>query len=158
MSERDQSTALVRPDQWGPGVRTVMGDAITSLAVDTPDGKRDLIRAYQEDCKGITDYINTVIDIRDILIHPAESLDEVSGNVHRWARIVLILRDGTLISCGSEGVMKSLRLGTIINGPLPWASGKAKVKQQELGNGRRWYVLEWCIGDNDTTERKAVKK
>lgn len=158
MENGNQVTKL---DSWsGPntGLRSFGEGAYTSLNLSEAKGKIKFVQSQQSPCRPLGDYINQVVEIQDILIHPATSWNEATSTEEHWQRIVLFLSDGAMIECGSLGIKKSIGLGMVLFGAFPWAGVKGKITQQQLSGQRRWYVIEWLIEDEQCQSEETGRR
>lgn len=118
------------------------GGVLTSYDTSKPEGQLALYAARMAETFKIGDAINTVIEVVHMTVHPAQSTREETGEVDDWLRVVLQLKDGSLIAAGSRGVLKSLvafcqcfKVKPPFDPPVPF-----QVKQTNMGKNR-WFTL-----------------
>lgn len=118
-------------------------DLVHWLDVSTWDGKAQLYNATQGQDAKVAEMIGLPMEVVSFLAHPASSPDPKTGEVQHFARIVLFLADGTRVSCGSEGMLNSLRSLCAAFGYPPWAPPMPITVKEEKGAGmNKYYTLE----------------
>ena len=150
MSEKEREDA--------PGTSlTVAGDnGPAALNVFGPDGSVPQLELYSsipfasnrarvlsiiqggddDESRSLKDAVNIPLRITDIVAHSVEMADTITGEVIEGVRIVLVDADGTLYSCVSKGIQKSVQLIMAAYGMPPWSGGLrlvAKLVQTRLG-------------------------
>jgi hypothetical protein len=116
---------------------------LTNLDDSKPDHQDLIARAMNGRCLAADDVINLPMDLVAAICHPAESVDEETGEVSTWPRTVLVLADGTLVAFGSRGIVKALQMLTRFHGRGPWYPPvKVVLRQQKVAENKRWYYLE----------------
>lgn len=87
--------------------------------------------------KKIADCIGETLELVDVVAHPAQVVDEETGEVVEILRTVLIDKDGVSYSASSVGITNSLEKIFAIVGMPSWADEplKVKIKQIATGNG-----------------------
>ena len=88
----------------------------------------------------ISDHIGEVLEVVNVVAHPIELLDEVTGEVVRCLRTVLIDKNGKSYVAVSQGIASALsRIFSIIgmpdNGAWEAEPVKMKIKQVKTRNG-----------------------
>jgi len=126
----------------------------------TASGRKMLLAGLQGECEPSDKVINTELLVEHVLVHPAQSVDEESGEISSWDRCVIYTADGRRVSFGSKGIVDSINLIAGIYGQPPWPGGvPCKVLSRAVGDKKRWLYLE--PGDYDrvkATQRDAKKK
>jgi hypothetical protein len=117
------------------------GGAVTSADLTTAEGKRVYYQMRMGVALKAEEFINTEISVKHITITPAHQINPDTGELERWARCVVMLADGRLISFGSLGIIKSLSLYIDCEGPPPWdPPAKFILRSTPIGKNR-WYEL-----------------
>lgn len=114
----------------------------TTLNVEVPEQRDQLLSSLTEECIPFKDVINTRLEVVAYTISPASREDD-SGEISEWLRIALHLADGRNISCASSGVLRSLMLRSQLMGLPPWnppLSVTARVR--DIGGGKQWCYLQ----------------
>jgi hypothetical protein len=88
----------------------------------------------------VADHIGEVLDVVNVVAHPIELLDEVTGEVVKCLRTVLITKDGKSYVAVSQGIASALsRIFSIVgmpdNGAWEKEPVKMKIKQVKTRNG-----------------------
>lgn len=110
----------------------------------TPEGEAMLFRVAQAQGEELMARINMPIAIEHVYAVGAEKVDEKTGEVHHFTRIVLIDPDGVCYSCGSAGVKKSILLLCSSRGLPPWKGGIVMVPTLErTKTGHNWLTLQF---------------
>ena len=107
-----------------------------------PDSSRDRVsvaNAINGETVEFSTMLGETVKLQHIVMHPAESQFK-TGEMYR--RIILKCDDGTLISCGAQGVFESLLGCLAVHGPPPWRNCPVKLKQRKTGHGNNWPYLE----------------
>lgn len=108
--------------------------AYCSMAALTKEDQKILFNAISTPQYRIKDCINTVINVKDVFIEPADMTRE-DGSVQTVPRIVLIDTEGKSYSATSFGVYNALsRLITICGRPT-WPDGIA-IRIKQVSNGK----------------------
>ena len=115
----------------------------TSLDPNTDEGKALIVRHMQgEGAAQIGDALNTVIEVKDLLVHRVEIVDTNTGEIIEADRIVMIRPDGTSVACVSAGIRRSLQLICNLYRLPPWVpSMHLRIQQKSTRSGRRTYNL-----------------
>ena len=88
----------------------------------------------------IADHIGEVIEVVNVVAHPVELLDEVTGEVVNALRTVLIDKNGKSYTAVSQGITSALSkifsiIGTPENGAWETEPVKMKIRQVKTRNG-----------------------
>lgn len=82
---------------------------------------RKLFYTAISDAKPLSDNLNKVINLKDVIVQPVSSEDEKTGVVEDYLRSVLIDADGTAYAASSTGVKSSLdNLFLVFGTPDTW--------------------------------------
>jgi len=96
----------------------------------------------EADRKG-ADVVGQTIAIERFLCHPAESVNDKTGEVEYFTRTILIDPDGGTVAFGSNGILKWLGRFVTMFGRGPWHPPLVvRVKQVQTGRKNRTYELE----------------
>lgn len=126
-----------------------------SLQAETDAERGKLLAALTGRLPKLDTVINQHIAIKNVVVQPVELVSKASGEVIQATRIVLILADGTMLGCVSEGIRTSLAAIFQLWGPPPWTDPlKFTVKQTDTGDNKRWYSLEYVSGKGNPKPRK----
>lgn len=103
----------------------------------TRKSKVKIYNAINNADKKVADCIGEVIELVDVIAHPATVLDEETGEITEILRTVLIDKDGISYSASSIGITNSLEKIFAIVGMPSWTEEplKVKIKQVATGNG-----------------------
>lgn len=130
----------------------------TSMPQDTMTDKVRVYRALQGDAKPLDSFIGKVIEVENVVVHPVDLTDPITGEVKTGARIVLIAPNGTMVGCVSNGVFDSIKKLGATFGPLPWTDGMlVKPAIVKTRRGFRTYQLELPTTD-EVTEYTSAKE
>lgn len=108
------------------------------------DGSRKtqvaIFNAINSADESLSDHINEVIEVVNVVAHPVELLDEDTGEIVQALRTVLVAKDGKSYTAVSGGITNALsRIFSIIGSPDggAWEKEpvKMKVKQVKTRNG-----------------------
>jgi hypothetical protein len=143
-------TPLKQENQAGTIIQWRTSDLVqhfpvyTTLPQATPEERAWVLSCIECECRAGADLIGQEMWIGDFVIHPVEKHDPETGEVTILRRLVLIQPDGPPISFASDGVLKSInRLVYVIGQEPPWEPPlKVKLKQRNIGNGRRMFYFE----------------
>lgn len=115
---------------------------MTSFNPEEPADRRQLYDAMMGKSEPAKDWINRSLQVANVTISPASKYNEETDTVERWYRCVLTLEDGTRVSFGSMGVLKSLALYADCFGPPPWKPAATMIlKAETTSAGGTWYTL-----------------
>lgn len=132
---------LVVPTEWYR--QTDQNGLVTTYDLKTDAGRRGVLNARMGDPQGAEEFINTVIEIQHVVMHPVELLQEATGEVVHEVRTILIDKDGGAVSFVSRGIVNDLMLLSQFYRPGPWMPPlKVKLKRKQLNGGRSTYKLE----------------
>lgn len=89
----------------------------------------------------VANHIGEVLEIVNVVAHPATTVDETTGEVKEYLRTVLIDKNGKGYTAGSQGITSALsRIFSIIGMPDggAWEKEpvKMKIKQVKTRNGQ----------------------
>jgi hypothetical protein len=115
----------------------------TTLPVDTENDRRRVIDLLEGECLEGGSMIGSTMEVSDYIIHEVTKTDEETGEVVTFPRSIFIQPDGTAVSFGSDGVLKSLARLCWMRGTTPPFNPPIKVKitQRALKGGRRTFKL-----------------
>ena len=105
-----------------------------SMAVTTKEEQKILFNAISTPQFRIKDCINTVINVKDVFIEPAEMTRE-DGSIQTVPRIVLIDTEGKSFTAASYGVYNALNRMITICGKPTWPDGIA-IRVKQITNGK----------------------
>lgn len=108
--------------------------AYCSMAVTTKEEQKILFNAISTPQFRIKDCINTVINVKDVFIEPAEMTRE-DGSIQTVPRIVLIDTEGKSFTAASYGVYNALNRMITICGKPTWPDGIA-IRVKQITNGK----------------------
>lgn len=86
--------------------------AATSLDMESDSGKADYLRCLQKADHGGQDSVDTLLLVRDWLVHPVELMDPVTGELRACLRLVLMLNDGSTVGTTGPAVLSTWRHAT----------------------------------------------
>lgn len=126
----------------------------TSLDTTTNAGKSAVIRHMNGDeAERLTEAVNTVVEVQDILAHRVEIVDTKTGEVIDADRIVLIRPDGSGLACVSTGVRRSLQTIFALFGLPPYRPAmKMRVVNKRTKAGRMTTLLTPEVEDAEAVE------
>lgn len=113
-----------------------------SFPTSTTAGKSLLMGALEGDSELLDKHIGQVIEVRDLVLHTREVVDD--DEVKIALRGVLVLADGTCIGTWSSGALRCLReiMDPTMYGRPTWNPPlRLRVIQRGLANGMRTYRL-----------------
>lgn len=108
------------------------------------DGSRETRKAIFNAVNGadeqVSDHIGEVLEIVNVVAHPVQLLDEVTGEVVNALRTVLIDKNGKSYTAVSQGITSALSkifsiVGTPENGAWENEPVKMKIRQVKTRNG-----------------------
>lgn len=90
--------------------------------------------------ESIADHIGEIIEVVNVVAHPVQLLDEVTGEVVNALRTVLIDKNGKSYTAVSQGITSALSkifsiVGTPENGAWEKEPVKMKIRQVKTRNG-----------------------
>lgn len=108
----------------------------------TKEGAILLLKATLHECKKLEDMAGKELELVHHMSHPAESVDQRTGEAKPFKRIVVFDKSGEAYSCGSLGVDKSITIIEFARGKAPWNPPlKVTVEVRRLTNKNNWMVL-----------------
>lgn len=114
----------------------------TGLRPGEKRDRRQLAMAMLAPMPNIKDRLNTRLEVVNAVCHPAGRVNAATGEYQEWVRTVLILRDGSMLDCGSAGIWQAIGILIGSEGPMPWANGVPVIpRAKDIGDGRQWYTL-----------------
>lgn len=117
-------------------------EVATSIDRSTPQGRAMLFTALQAETLGLGELLGEPITVQHVVVHPAQSIDEETGGVKSFLRVVLIGPDGELYSCASTGIVEALSKFSWVFGNPPWVP-PLKFRTKQVVNGKkRYYTIE----------------
>ena len=115
----------------------------SGIDTSTPHGKMLVMKGMGEPDQRKEDVINSVLEVANVLCHPASKTDERTGEVSEFIRTVLFTKDNLTVAFGGEGIFKSAALLCQLWGEPPWSPPlRVRVKQVKTGAGRQLILLE----------------
>lgn len=99
--------------------------------------KAAIFNAVNSPDRKLSEYIGEVINLKDIVAHPIQLIDENTGELLDALRVVLIDANGTSYEAVSNGVANAInRILQIFGQPDTWAEPiKVKPVQKQTRNG-----------------------
>lgn len=135
--ETDETAALTIPGQELDNQRKPW----CSFDPKTREDKAKLYQALTNPENKISDCINKIIELKDILVEWVEMTDQ-NGEIVEQPRCVLFDADGHTYAAVSRGLFNSLHRLCLVFGMPTWAEPiPVEVKQVQNGE-RRFYTLE----------------
>lgn len=112
-------------------------DMYCSIKADSFDEKAKVYNALNSPDKKLSEMINIVIEVKDIVAHEVQLVNEETGLVTNCLRTILVGADGTTYNAVSQGVANSLtRIFQIFGEPSTWEKPiKVKPVQKVTNNG-----------------------
>jgi hypothetical protein len=90
----------------------------------------------------LADNINNYVEVTNFYIQSVMTHDPATGEEYTYPWIVLVLEDGTLMSCGSQGVFGSVCDALRFRPHTPWVPAmRFRICRKALRNGRQTYYL-----------------
>lgn len=103
----------------------------------TPADRKTVFNAMNNPTHKVSDFINKVITVENVLIEVNDLLDDETGEINRVPRTVLISPDGTSYTATSKGIFNSIKNAFNAFGAAPWKGGiDFEVKQVQVGRGQ----------------------
>ena len=99
--------------------------------------KADIFNAVNSPDRKLSEFIGETINLKDIVAHPIQLIDENTGELLDALRVVLIAEDGTSYEAVSNGVANAVnRILQIFGQPDTWETPiKVKAVQKQTRNG-----------------------
>ena len=133
----DETAALTIPGQELEGTKKPW----CSFQPKTREDKARLYQALTNPENKISDCINKIIELKDILVEWVEMADQ-NGEIVEQPRCVLFDADGHTYAAVSRGLFNSLHRLCLVFGTPTWEEPiPVEVKQVQNGE-RRFYTLE----------------
>lgn len=135
IEEAKEEIVLVTPSQLANPTTTQMYCSIKDDG--TPKSKARIYNAINSPDKKLSECIGEVLELKNIVAHEVQLIDEETGEVVRVLRTVLIDKNGISYEAVSGGVANSIsRLLQIFGQPETWTEPiKVKAKQKNTRNG-----------------------
>lgn len=103
----------------------------------SPEERKTVFNAMNNPTYKISDYINKIIKVENVLVQVNDLLDDETGAINRVPRVVLISPDGTSYTATSKGIFNSVVNAFNAFGAAPWKGGiDFEVKQVQVGRGQ----------------------
>lgn len=118
-------------------------NSITSLDLESDNGKSDYLRGLQKADHGGQDSCDVELRVRDYIVHPITIVDPLTGEERTMLRLVLFLTNGQTIGTCGIAVIKAWRhaVHPIIYGPGPWENPLTLVLSKVKGTGPYSYLI-----------------
>lgn len=102
-----------------------------NIQTASDEEKKSIFNVVNGDCKGLRDYVNKPIKLKDVFAEAAQSIDEETGEVKDTVRIILIDEDGVGYATSSVGVRGSLsKLFQLYGTPDVWGQPLVVIPKQ----------------------------
>lgn len=106
-----------------------------SMKAETPEEKARLFNSMNNPDKRLADFINKVINAKDLYVEVVNCTNQETGEVTACPRIVIIDDKGTSYQCVSVGIFSALKKCIQIYGAPTWETPvKLEVVQITKGN------------------------
>jgi hypothetical protein len=115
--------AVPRHGRLVPAPDTPLSDCPTNLHLGTPEGKRLAFNAASASDDSVPVGGRAHIRARWYIVHPAEQVDETTGELRHFARTVLIDDDGRTLSSCSDVLPHQLARALGLFTPADWEAG-----------------------------------
>lgn len=126
-----------------------VGDQYISFKADSQDSRVALYNAINTPRHRIKEYINTPINLRDVIVMRVEIRDNQEQNegeseVHYRSafRVILIDTDGESYHAVSNGIYQSVKTLQAVFGTLHFDDGIRVIVRQKTENNRNLLMLE----------------
>ena len=106
-----------------------------SFNANTKEEKVKLYKALSQSDKKLSDCINSVIPIKDVMVQMITVTNKETGEVSDAPRIVLFDKDGQSFSCVSWGIFNSLKTIMRVFGEPTWEDAM-NFKVTQVTNGK----------------------
>lgn len=110
---------------------TQQNDSFCSMKAETPEDKANLFNATNNPAHRISDYINSVIKVKDIYCEVVNVTNRETGEISSCPRVVLIDEKGEGYQAVSYGVFSALKKMMAIYG-LPTWEPAIPIKIQQI--------------------------
>lgn len=119
-------------------------DFYCSFDFSTDEGKEALFKVMSSPDKNISEYINKVINVKDIFCDMVDLTDKETGEMFVTPRVILIDDNGVSYQSASGSFYKTIvKFLQIYGNPTTWLhSIPIEIKQKETKNGRRIFTFE----------------
>lgn len=119
-------------------------DFYCSFDFSTDEGKEVLFKVMSSPDKNISEYINKVINVKDIFCDMVDLTDKETGEMFVTPRVILIDDNGVSYQSVSGSFYKTIvKFLQIYGNPTTWPhSIPIEIKQKETKNGRRIFTFE----------------
>lgn len=144
--DEEGQLAVVIPPQLDP---TMNAAALwVSTMPTTTDGKAKLLLAISSQLPKLSTLINTTIKVTDVILQGVQLTNDETGEIQPAVRSILVSADGQMYAATSDGIRSCLGMIFGLWGKPPWKPPlPLRVRQIETNNGRRYFTLEYAIGD-----------
>lgn len=119
--------------------------AVTNRAtfdLTTERGRAELLEIIEAPALAADENLNVDIDVVGYVCHPAERIDQETGEVSHFTRTVLLLADGRKIGMGSDFARRSLDRMAFVRGHAPWNPPlKCRIVPERSSNKRTYYRI-----------------
>lgn len=118
-------------------------DMYCSLKAESFESKASIYNALNSPDAKISECINMVLEIRDVIAHEVQLVDQNTGEFTNCLRTILVDKDGKTYQAVSVGVANSLnRIFQIFGEPSTWTKPlKLKPVQKVTNNGTNKVTL-----------------
>jgi len=134
------TTVLSVPREWRKdGVKNAV---LTTYDCANPVQRRKVFAALNADCQGAADWINKVLVVQHVVMHPVAITDEETGESTTEVRTILIDLEGNCVAFVSRMVEQFFERLTVFGMPGPWDPPlKLLLRQKQFKGGRSGYTL-----------------
>lgn len=117
---------------------------ICTIKAETMQEKKHLYNALQNATGRMDDILNIPFDLKDVIIHPVQIVDNKTGEVEDVLRTVLIDKDGSSYEGVTMGILTSLkRIFDIFGRPETWEEPlTVKLVKRDTKNGNKMTTIE----------------
>lgn len=110
------------------------------------ESQKDKIKVYNaitDPSKKMDEMVNLPFNLKDVIAHPVELIDEETGEVNHMLRTILIDDKGNSYAGVSAGVVSALqRIFSLFGKPQTWAEPlKVKLVKRDTRNGHKVTTL-----------------
>ena len=148
MNEVAEVTTDVEQGLIGVGIGQLMNagasaDLYCSIKADTFESKASVYNAINAPDKKLSECINMIINVSDVVAHEVTLIDNETGEVTKALRTILVDTNGVTYQAVSVGVANSLqRIFSIFGEPATWKNPlKVKPVQKTTNNGTNKVTL-----------------
>lgn len=120
------------------------GSFYCSMPCKTPQEKKTLFNIQSGETERISDYINEIINLKDVYVQMIQIADSQTGELIDTCRIILIDNDKKGYACVSLGIYSSLKsLFALYGTPEHWEKPiKIKFKNRTKSDGKHTFYFE----------------